>query len=101
MNEYTNEETKLLIIFFNEVNCNMIFHKKYIQKFNQDNLLWTNINDAKPSAIEQLLNSMADGWFVTNVKGIIKQVNPAAEQLFGYGKLQGGKERAVRSSKSC
>lgn len=85
MTEYTDEERKLLIIFFKEVNEQMMLNKKYIQDCKQYNLFWTNITDAK-AYIDQLLNSMAYALLVTNVKEIIKQVNPAVQHLFGYGK---------------
>lgn len=50
---------------------------------NEANLLLTNITEAK-AYLDRLINSMGDALFVTNYQGIIKQINLAALQLFGY-----------------
>ncbi|HIK09982.1 MAG TPA: PAS domain S-box protein [Oscillatoriaceae cyanobacterium M33_DOE_052] len=72
-----------LIILFEDVTENMDATQKLVQRSNRTNLL---VNQLKSSLdyIDKLIASIADALFVTNILGDIKNVNKAAQILFGY-----------------
>lgn len=74
---------KRLIIFFEDVTEKMILEQVLVQRSNEASLLldaWAASNDY----LDKIISSMAEALLVTTQSGIIKTVNRAAKELFGY-----------------
>jgi diguanylate cyclase (GGDEF)-like protein/PAS domain S-box-containing protein len=78
-----NQKENQLIIYFENVTDQFTLKQELVQKVNEANLVLNHISAAK-AYIEQLIDSIPDALFVTDLTGIIKQVNSAAQRLFGY-----------------
>ncbi|AFY68830.1 adenylate/guanylate cyclase [Thalassoporum mexicanum PCC 7367] len=72
-----------LIILFEDVSDRMEIEQKLMQSSNEANLLLDALSTSN-SYVETILSSMADAMIVTTASGMIKVVNAAAQQLFGY-----------------
>lgn len=78
---YQNQPQLILII--RDVTDEFFLKQKYVQAANESYLLLNQIMETN-AYITKLIDSMADSLFVTTLSGVIKQVNQAAEKLFGY-----------------
>lgn len=78
------EETdKSIIICIEDVTDIMNSSQVLLQRINESELL-TNALSKSKEYIDKIISSMADALIVTDDQGIIKTVNPAAINLFGY-----------------
>jgi diguanylate cyclase (GGDEF)-like protein/PAS domain S-box-containing protein len=82
-----DDSNRGLILIIQDVTREFILKQKYVQSANDSYLLINRIM-ATNAYINELINSMADSLFVTTFSGIIKQVNHAAEKLFGHEEKQ-------------
>jgi len=84
INEHSEENLEnRLILFFEDVTERMILEQKLVQRCNEVSLLleaWAACNDY----LGKIILSMKDALVVTTSLGIIKTVNQAAQDLFGY-----------------
>jgi diguanylate cyclase (GGDEF)-like protein/PAS domain S-box-containing protein len=76
-----------LILIIQDVTREFVLKQKYVQSANDSYLLLNRIMETN-AYINELIESMADSLFVTTFSGVIKQVNHAAEKLFGYEEKQ-------------
>jgi PAS domain S-box-containing protein len=85
INNYFNQETleNQLIVLIEDSTARMILEQDLAQRTNEANLLVSYLT-ASRNYINQIINSMADALLVTTEAGIIKTVNPFAQDLFGY-----------------
>jgi PAS domain S-box-containing protein len=76
-----------LIIFVEDVSEKMILEQALVQRTNEAALLldaWGASNDY----LDKIISSMAEALLVTTPKGIIKTVNLASQELFGYSEQE-------------
>ncbi|NES24937.1 MAG: PAS domain S-box protein, partial [Symploca sp. SIO3E6] len=78
---------KKLIVILEEVTERMTLEQSLIQRINETNLLSSALVAAK-DYVEKIISSMADALLVTKPSGIIKTVNQAAQDLFGYSEAE-------------
>lgn len=81
INEHSEENR--LILFLEDVTERMVLEQKLVQRCNEVSLLleaWAACNDY----LGKIILSMKDALVVTTSLGIIKTVNQAAQDLFGY-----------------
>jgi PAS domain S-box-containing protein len=85
ISEYSNQETleNHLIVLLEDATERMILQQTLAQRTNEANLLVSSLTASK-NYIDKIINSMADALLVTTASGIIKTVNPFAQDLFGY-----------------
>ncbi|MGK7925627.1 MAG: ATP-binding protein, partial [Spirulina sp.] len=76
-----------LIILLNDATDRMIFQQKLVQSANEAELLLRRLREAN-DYIDRVVNSMADALIVTTQAGIIKKVNRATKELFGYNESE-------------
>lgn len=76
-------ENPYLIILVNDATDRMIFQQKLVQSANEAELLLRRLREIN-DYIDKIINSMADALIVTTKSGIIKKVNRATKELFGY-----------------
>ena len=76
------EELRSLIILENTTET-MVLKQELVQRINEANLLLSTLEAAK-SYTDKIITSMADALLVTDRRGQIQNVNPAAVNLFGY-----------------
>ncbi|MGL5196220.1 MAG: response regulator [Chroococcales cyanobacterium] len=76
------EERRGLIILENTTET-MVLKQELVQRINEANLLLSTLEAAK-SYTDKIITSMADALLVTDRRGRIQSVNPAAVNLFGY-----------------
>ena len=88
-------EANNLFIIFEDVTENMIFRQQLIQRENEAYLLVNQLSNAK-DYINKVVNSMADALIVTTAEGLIKNINPAAEKLFGYTEAELSKQSITK-----
>lgn len=72
-----------LMLLVEDATEKMVTQQALIQAANESNLLLSALAASK-DYIDKIITSMTDVLLVTNKKGLIKTVNPAAENLFGY-----------------
>lgn len=82
---YSNQESleNQIIVLLEDATERMILQQTLAQRTNEANLLVSSLTAAK-KYIDKIITSMADALLVTNASGIIKTVNPFAQDLFGY-----------------
>ncbi|MCT7985584.1 response regulator [Laspinema sp. A4] len=76
------EEQRWLILLENTTET-MVLKQELVQRINEANLLLSTLEAAK-SYTDKIITSMADALLVTDRRGRIQNVNPAAVNLFGY-----------------
>ncbi|MBO0350848.1 response regulator [Phormidium pseudopriestleyi FRX01] len=76
------EERRGLILLENTTET-MVLKQELVQRINEANLLLSTLEAAK-SYTDKIITSMADALLVTDRRGRIQNVNPAAVNLFGY-----------------
>ncbi|MCT7980106.1 hybrid sensor histidine kinase/response regulator [Laspinema olomoucense] len=76
------EERRSLILLENTTET-MVLKQELVQRINEANLLLSSLEAAK-SYTDKIITSMADALLVTDRRGRIQSVNPAAVNLFGY-----------------
>ncbi|MEM9539419.1 MAG: ATP-binding protein [Cyanobacteria bacterium P01_E01_bin.42] len=76
-----------LIVLLNDSTDRMIFQQKLVQSANEAELLLRRLREAN-DYIDRVVNSMVDALIVTTQAGIIKKVNRATQELFGYEKSE-------------
>ncbi|HEY9835873.1 MAG TPA: ATP-binding protein, partial [Vampirovibrionales bacterium] len=76
------EEQRSLILLENTTET-MVLKQELVQRINEANLLLSTLEAAK-SYTDKIITSMADALLVTDRRGRIQNVNPAAVHLFGY-----------------
>ena len=76
-----------LIVLLNDATDRMIFQQKLVQSANEAELLLRKLRETN-DYIDRIVNSMADALIVTTQAGIIKKVNRATKELFGYSELE-------------
>ncbi len=76
-----------LVVFFEDVTDKMLLEQSLSQRSHEAALLLSSLTSTK-NYLEQIIISMPDPLIVTTMGGKIKTVNPAAEQLFGYTKVE-------------
>lgn len=81
--EKTTENNLMLLV--EDATEKMVTEQALIQAANESNLLLSALAASK-DYIDKIITSMTDVLLVTNKNGLIKTVNPAAENLFGYKK---------------
>jgi len=79
--EKTQENNLMLLV--EDSTEKMMTQQALIQAANESNLLLSALAASK-DYIDKIITSMTDVLLVTNKEGLIKTVNPAAENLFGY-----------------
>lgn len=79
--EKTKENNLMLLV--EDVTEKMVTQQALIQAANESNLLLSALAASK-DYIDKIITSMTDVLLVTNKDGLIKTVNPATENLFGY-----------------
>ncbi len=82
-NQYEPHQENRLIILFEDVTERMVLEQTLVQAANEKSLLLSTI-EASKAYIEKIFTSMADALLVTTPSGIIKTVNQATQDLFGY-----------------
>ncbi|WP_204106822.1 MULTISPECIES: histidine kinase dimerization/phospho-acceptor domain-containing protein [Spirulina sp. CCY15215] len=80
-------ENPYLIILLNDATDRMIFQQKLVQSANEAELLLRRLRGIN-DYIDKIINSMADALIVTTQAGIIKKVNRATKELFGYSERE-------------
>lgn len=86
-NSYGKTLDNQLIIFVEDVSEKMILEQSLVQRTNEAALLldaWGASNDY----LDKIISSMAEALLVTTPKGIIKTVNLATQDLFGYSEQE-------------
>ena len=78
---------KKLIVILEEVTARMTLEQSLVQRINETNLLSSALVASK-DYVEKIISSMADALLVTKPSGIIKTVNQAAQDLFGYSEAE-------------
>jgi PAS domain-containing protein len=88
ISEYSNQETlgNHLIVLLEDATERMILQQTLAQQNQRSNLLVSSLTASK-NYIDKIINSMADALLVTTASGIIKTVNPFAQDLFGYSQM--------------
>ncbi|NEP59721.1 MAG: PAS domain S-box protein [Symploca sp. SIO2G7] len=86
-NLYEEPVEKKLIVILEEVTERMTLEQSLIQRINETNLLSSALVAAK-DYVDKIISSMADALLVTKPSGIIKTVNQAAQDLFGYSEAE-------------
>jgi adenylate cyclase len=84
-NPENNSETNKLICLLEDATERRVLEQSLVQNSNETNLLVNRLRIAK-NYIDQVVASMADVLIVTNSLGIIKTINQATIDLFGYSK---------------
>lgn len=74
-----------LVVFLEDATERMVLRQELVQSRNDAYFLLEELTATK-SYLEQIIESTADALFVTSNSGIIKTVNGACEELFGYSK---------------
>jgi PAS domain S-box-containing protein len=74
---------KSLTIFLEDVTDKMILEQSLVQASNEKSLLLSALAASK-DYVDTIITSMADALIVTKSSGIIKTINRAAKDLFGY-----------------
>lgn len=82
-NPENNSETNRLICLLDDATERRVLEQSLVQNSNETNLLVNRLRIAK-NYIDQVVASMADVLIVTNSLGIIKTINQATIDLFGY-----------------
>jgi len=77
------EQTDNLIVLLSDATERMVFQQRLIHSANEAQILLKKLTVTK-DYIAQILAAMADALIVTNHAGTIKNVNRAAQRLFGY-----------------
>jgi PAS domain S-box-containing protein len=72
-----------LVIFFEDVTEKMVLEQTLVQASNEKSLLLSALEKSK-DYVDTIITSMADALIVTKKTGIIKTINRAAKDLFGY-----------------
>lgn len=80
--EETTKEKNLMLLV-EDVTEKMVTQQALIQAANESNLLLSALAASK-DYIDKVITSMTDVLLVTNRDGLIKNVNQAAQNLFGY-----------------
>ncbi|AFY68831.1 PAS/PAC sensor hybrid histidine kinase [Thalassoporum mexicanum PCC 7367] len=80
--EPENDRIKL-VIFFEDVTERMVMEQNLSQRNKETTLLLDALTTAK-DYLDKIITSIADALIVTTETGIIKSLNPSAEDLFGY-----------------
>jgi PAS domain S-box-containing protein len=83
--KHKKESDNQLIILLEDVTERMVLEQKLVQRSNEVSLLleaWDSSNEY----LDIILQSLADALLITTQTGLIKLVNQAAHQLFGYKK---------------
>jgi PAS domain-containing protein len=85
ISEYSNPESleSQLIVLLEDATERMMLQQTLAQRTNEANLLVSSLTASK-NYINKIITSMADALLVTTASGIIKTVNPFAQDLFGY-----------------
>lgn len=78
-----NGETNRLICLLEDATERRVLEQSLVQNSNETNLLVNRLRIAK-NYIDQVVASMADVLIVTNSLGVIKTINQATIDLFGY-----------------
>ncbi|MDY6804095.1 MAG: PAS domain S-box protein [Cyanobacteriota bacterium] len=73
------------VVFLEDATERMILRQELVQSRNDAYFLLEELTATK-SYLEQVIESTADALFVTSNSGVIKTVNGAGEELFGYSK---------------
>lgn len=82
------EETdKSIIICIEDVTDIMDSSQVLLQRINESELLTSALSKSK-EYIDKIISSMADALIVTDDRGMIKTVNPATINLFGYSQSE-------------
>jgi PAS domain S-box-containing protein len=76
-------ENSRAILVFEEVTEIMVLKQELVQRVNETSLLMSALSRSK-SYLDKIIHSMADALIITDLEGIIKNVNQATLDLFGY-----------------
>ncbi|AFY82212.1 hybrid sensor histidine kinase/response regulator [Oscillatoria acuminata] len=76
-------ESRRSLILLENTTETMVLKQELVQRINEANLLLSTLEAAK-SYTDKIITSMADALLVTDRRGRIQNVNPAAVNLFGY-----------------
>ena len=79
----TDETDENIIIFIKDVTSKIILEQSLVQNSNETYLQLNSV-EAYKDYLDKILASMPSFLFVTNKKGIIKTINRATKELFGY-----------------
>ncbi len=82
-NPENNSDTNRLICLLEDATERRVLEQSLVQNSNETNLLVNRLRIAK-TYIDQIVASMADVLIVTNSLGVIKTINQATINLFGY-----------------
>ncbi len=85
ISEYYEQEAfeSRLVVLLEDATERMVSQQTLVQQANEASLLLSALAASK-TYIDRILTSMADALLVTTASGIIKTVNQAAQDLFGY-----------------
>ncbi|MDY6804092.1 MAG: adenylate/guanylate cyclase domain-containing protein [Cyanobacteriota bacterium] len=72
-----------LFVFLEDVTVSLNLEQELVQAANEKSLLLSALSSSKKS-LDKILSSMVDALLVTTESGVIKTVNNAAIDLFGY-----------------
>ena len=72
-----------LIFFLEDVTQTMVLEQRLVQASNEMSLLLSALTASK-AYVDKIVTAIADALVVTNQSGIIKTVNQATQDLFGY-----------------
>ena len=78
---------KNIIICIKDVTEMMVMSQALLQRANESELLTNALSDSNRH-IDQIISSMLDTLIVTDYQGLIKTINPATINLFGYSESE-------------
>ena len=78
---------KNIIICIEDVTEMMVMSQALLQRANESELLTNALSDSNRH-IDQIISSMLDTLIVTDYQGLIKTINPATINLFGYSESE-------------
>lgn len=76
-------QSNQLIVFIKDVTSKSLLEQSLVQNSNETHLQLNSIETYK-DYLDKILTSMPSFLFVTNQKGVIKTINRATKELFGY-----------------
>lgn len=79
----TDETDEKLIVFIKDITSKIILEQSLVQNSNETHLQLNSV-EAYKDYLDKILTSIPSFLFVTNNKGIIKTINRATKELFGY-----------------
>lgn len=76
-----------LFVFLEDVTVSLNLEQELVQAANEKSLLLSALSSSKKS-LDKIITSMVDALLVTTESGVIKTVNNAATDLFGYSEAE-------------